>query len=250
MEPNINKMAVSEKYDRIGSTRCFGVEIETDRCDNYLSVNQDYWGTHYDMTCMAEEFVSAILNGNDGLAAIEDLLGFANKNDWRVGQTCGLHVHINVSSETVDSLKAIALAYQTSYFVWAQFIKSSRLDDTYCSAKEDSCAALSSVKSRNDWDHYAFSNTRYSWLNWQAFEKHGTCEVRCHEGTLDPSKVVNWVRAHTVFVSWAARTGFVGVRAALWGRTHSEKCTKLAEIWEDAGCGDLVAYYKEMTCAV
>jgi hypothetical protein len=84
---------------------------------------------------------------------------------------------------------------------------------------------------------------RYSWVNWNAYGKYGTCEVRSYQGTCDGLEVRNWIKAHTVFVDWAVRVGFNGVRAALWCRSDYEKCTSLERIWESVGHYDLVDFY-------
>ena len=201
------------------------------------------WTTHHDVTCQAEEIVSHIFNGNDGLAAVDELTALAEKNNWHCGYTCGYHLHIDLSSEEYDSLRSVALAYQTSYEAWSLCVDSARLNYSYCRHKENSCADIVQIRDYDGWCRYLRGAERYSWVNWEAYAKYNTCEIRIHQGTCDGEQVRNWIRAHTVFVEWAVRVGFNVVRAALWCRSDYEKCTCLERIWEDAGQYDLVDFY-------
>jgi hypothetical protein len=62
-------------------------------------------------------------------------------------------------------------------------------------------------------------NNRYKAVNFAAWYKHRTIEVRCHEGTTDPSEIIAWASIWTTFVDTAASIKFK--EAMKWPRTLS-----------------------------
>ncbi len=232
------------EYDEVGSPRRYGVELETSSCSGWDNYSHPAWGVKPDMTVEGMEFYSAILHGNDGLQAIDDLCGHADKQGWRVDYKCGFHLHIDLKGEDSDNLKAIAFAYHNTYDVWKHFAIPSRLRVDYCKPMKSILRDYLNCKHTDDWRRLGSNLTgRYYWVNWKAYTEHGSLEIRLLEGTLDAERVKNWVRAHTIFADWASRLGYGGVRAALWGRTPVEQFEAMREVWSNAGAYDLNEYY-------
>ncbi len=231
------------KYDEVGSPRHYGVELETSNCNGWDNYSHPAWGAKPDPTVLGMEFYSAILYGNDGLRAIDNLCEYANKHGWRVNSACGFHLHIDLKGEDSDGLKAIALAYHTTYDVWKHFAIPPRLLRDYCKPMESTLQDYLTCKHTDDWRKLATNlRGRYYWVNWKAYYDHGSLEIRLLEGTLDAERIKNWVRAHTTFVDWASRLGYLGVRAALWGRTPVEQFEAMRNVWSN-GAYDLNEYY-------
>ncbi len=239
-----------DEYDKVGSSRQYGVELETHECQDYDEFNHSAWSSKYEPSVSGLEFITKILHGNDGFVAIYDLCGFAAKHNWKINNRCGYHLHIDMRGESADSLKAIALAYHTTYKVWKDCVENHRHTENYCCPSHNELSEYHSLSDKNDWTHFTRYKSRYDWVNWNAYNLHGSLEIRLHEGTVDGKTVCNWVRAHTTFADWANNVGYTEVRRALWGRTPSEQLEVLQGVWVDAGCADLVEFYKnkELVC--
>ena len=231
----------SDSYDRVGSSRCFGVEIETSSCDDYTYLyNDDAWGAKNDCSISGKEFVSDILSGNDGLAEVARLCNFADRNGWDVDSRCGLHVHFDVSKESDENLKRIAGAYLATYSVWKEFVDSRRLNNIYCEASN---STFNEIEGWGAFSDFARCQPRYEWVNFAAYSKHKTFEIRLHHGSLDAQEICNWVRAHTVFADWAAKHSLADIKRTFGRLDATGKFHKLCAIWTAAGCADLVDYY-------
>ncbi len=242
-DPRRRSMNISDNYDKVGSPRKFGVELETDDCDDYEDLDGGWFGAKDDPTVGGKEFFSAILNGNNGMDAVDELTDFADNNRWSCCSSCGYHLHLDMSNESVEGLQGIALAYQLTYNVWTEFIKRGRINSSYCSGTYDGIDWIKGLGTCDAWRRRSYARGRYYWVNWAAYKRHNTLEVRMHEGTVDGRKVRNWIRAHTIFADWASNAGYDGVLDAFSGCTTQELYAKMSKIWEDAGCSDLAGFY-------
>jgi hypothetical protein len=220
----------------IGSTRCFGVELETDECEGYQDLEgSGAWGAKNDCTVEGKEFYSDILNGDDGLAAIEEWGRLAERNGWDAGSSAGYHLHLDMRNESDDSLYAIAYAYRKTQEVWWSFVEGHRHSDTYSHACRWGCADVDAAV-RDERSYYSFvgHGTRYNWCNLTAYGAHTTIEIRLHEGTCNGIEVANWVKAHTRFCDWASQLGYAGVKEALDGMDNDELFRLfMRDIWTD-----------------
>jgi hypothetical protein len=231
------------EYDRVGSPRCFGVEIETDRCNGHPSaLRGTVWGAKNDCTVNGKEFFSSILQGNAGLEAVDKIAAVARRYGWGVDDACGLHVHFDMRDESTDSMKAIGLAYLLSADVWEQFIEEERRHSTYCGPNN---ADISEMFGTTNFRYWAGSQSRYCWINFAAYYSHTTFEIRSHQGTLNGTEICNWIRAHAIFMDWAARTGWDKIRNQLLAADTAGRMDIIMGVWADAGHDDLVRYYKD-----
>jgi len=228
-------------------TRKFGVEIETSSCLNHSNYDSDgNWETKCDGSISGLEFASVILSGYAGLAAIRDICDYAEENDWAVDDACGLHVHFDMRSESDDSRKAIACAYLMTYDVWCRYVDYSRVGYTYCKSSNADCGQVHRTRY---FDDFADNQCRYEWINFAAYTKHRTFEVRLHEGTLDGRRICNWVKAHAVFIDWASSVGWAKVRNTFITMDSNEMAEFIAQLWCRAGCEDVAEYYQLYTYA-
>jgi hypothetical protein len=229
-----------DSYTRIGKRR-YGVEIETQQCKDYPTLAGAIpFDIKYDGSISGKEFASTILYGDAGLEAIENLCEFAKNHGWTVDARCGLHIHLDVSSEKTKELKAIALAYCLSYEFWLSLVHPDRASNMYCEPNRTDLPSIKAIKRFSD---FARKQCRYEYVNFAAYTKHKTFEVRLHHGSIDAKEICNWLRIHSVFMDWAASMSFTKVKNRLLGKTKEELHDYIMQICKDAGYDDLVEYY-------
>lgn len=234
-------------YVKIGK-RGFGVEIETDECDGYEDYDgQGAFGAKPDASVNGKEFYSDILSGDKGLSEIEKFCNFAERNGFVVDSSCGLHVHFDMRSENTDSMKAIACAMLPTYDVWKAFVDEARHYNHYCHA---SCASLSEVYGVEDFRSWGGRRRRYEWLNFVAYHEHKSLEVRLHHGSLDGREICNWVRGISLWMDWAASKGWKEVRDSLIYKDNAGRFELMCAVWQEAGCNDLVDWFKDKVVGV
>jgi len=226
----------------IGSIRCYGIELETDECDGYSELaDSGAWGAKDDCTVSGKEFYSDILDGDAGLHAIRDWAKLATKGQWQAGDCAGYHLHLDMRSESDDTLYAIAYAYRSLENVWLNFVQPARRSNSYCYSCRWNCRDIVEAAENTSFYSWACSSTRYNWCNVRAYTQHTTFEIRAHQGTCNEDEVINWVKANTRFADWAASKGFKGIRDLLDGLDDAEKFDLIArEAWQD---NELRAYY-------
>lgn len=218
-------------YDRIGSTRRFGIELEFDDLPNDALDIEDrtIFGAKEDGSVNGGEFISPILYGDDGLAECEDFCDLARLNEFQVGRNCGFHLHCDMPEEGVDSFKRVVLAYHYTYDFWKGTSDIGNNRRTYCEAHKFSANDIeTSGESQYDVKHWATSFSRYAWFNVDAYDKFGTVEIRVHEGTRKKADVVNWVIAHARFVDEVSDLTVGKITRLFGGRKRTS--TKFKEI--------------------
>lgn len=233
----------SGRVTETGSARCYGIELETDRCEGYSDLDgSGAWGAKNDPTVSGKEFYSDILNGDEGLDAVREWAELADRNRWYASSSAGYHLHIDMRNESDDQLYAIAYAYRATQEVWLKFVSRERSNGTY--SHRCSWDTLDIPVNADERSFYSWSRqtTRYMWFNTNAFSAHSTFEIRAHEGTCDGDAVINWVKAHTRFADWASSKGLDGVRKALDSLDDDALFDLIArEAWQDDELRDYYA---------
>lgn len=228
---------------KIGSARCYGIELETDECAGYSELDGSRaWGAKDDCTVSGKEFYSDILSGDEGLSAVRDWGEIARDYGWQAGVSAGYHLHIDLRSDSDDQCYAVAYAYRATEEIWLSFVARCRRIGTYSQRCLWTCAEVVEAASYKSYYSWCGHRTRYHWCNTNAFRDHSTVEIRAHQGTCDEIEVINWVMAHTRFVDWASTKGLDGVREALDGLADYEKFDLIArEAWQDDELRDYYA---------
>ena len=224
----------SNAFDETRSQRVFGVELETCDSPNGWDYSGDFTPKE-DGSVNGAEFVSPPIQGDKGLEMIRDFCEDADAHQWRVNRSCGYHLHVDVSTLSVEQLKSVCLAYHAFEPVWLSFVPASRRRNDYCRRLDDdfpSSVRRLSLRLR-DFSRWAGQRDRYRNFNVRAFAEHKSFEVRLHTGTLNNEKIGNWVKAHTRFVDYWASTPFA---PELFGATLDG----LAAIWKE---DDLADFY-------
>ena len=221
-------------YAKIGSTRKYGIELETSRCDSYRTLkNATPYGAKFDCSVTGMEFISPILYGDEGLAETEKFLEYAEENDWKCYNDCGYHLHIDVRDESTIQLRHIAYAYAMTYHAWRGLVSEFRAtDNSYCHAPRHTAGQ---IRNHSGSIVRFFDGTdRYTWLNLSAYDRHKTFEVRIHDGTLHAKTVTYWVMAHTRFVD-AVRDMTYNEIDAMFSGTPEENFAALCQVWDRRG---------------
>lgn len=228
----------SNSFNRVGSNRCFGLELEFNNAPGASSSSLTHFGCK-DEHCGCE-FWSAILKGDKGLESIENFVDFSVDNDWQVDDDCGYHLHLDMRDETFSSLISIAYAYRKTYHLWRRFVNNWRADNcSYCHQPRYTAEDIRSLVP-TEFERWAYRSQRFLFVNWQAYGDHTTMEVRLHQGTNDVHEVVNWVKAHIRFADWASNASLEDIDR-MFSDDVINDFESLAEIWNDP---DLTSFYR------
>ena len=210
-------------FDKVGSTRTFGVELETAECRYAERLEgKTSFGAKYDATCSGREFVSPILSGNEGLRVIRHFCDHAKRRGWVVDEGCGVHLHLGMQDEAEATVQRISVAYVHTYRTWLTLVAPDRAHNEYCCPPTVTPARLQSA---NDFMDYCSNVNRYQFINFAAYSRHTTLEIRGLEGTLDKNLITNWVIAHLAFADFAASSSYEEL-TRLFGGTE-------ADCWEN-----------------
>jgi Putative amidoligase enzyme len=106
--------------------------------------------------------------------------GELNRVKCYVNSSCGLHVHFDCRHLRAEDVLRIGKRVAHSVPALKQILPPSRQANRFCARD------INEFQGRNE--------DRYSFVNLQAFQRHGTIEIRGHGGTCDPVKIVNWIR--------------------------------------------------------
>lgn len=98
-----------------------------------------------------------------------------------VNKTCGLHVHFDCRHKTQRSVTTMGKRIARCIPALKQILPPSRQDNRFCEVD------INNASSRG-------RNSRYAFVNVQAYQRHKTLEVRGHSGTLNPVKIINWIK--------------------------------------------------------
>ncbi|MHC4117553.1 MAG: amidoligase family protein [Planctomycetota bacterium] len=191
-------------YGKIGSTRKYGVEIETASCEGWeeLSGNTRF-GAKDDCTVNGKEFDSPVLYGDEGLDAIRAFLSHGENNDWHADEDCGCHTHYDVRDLSYDQLCSVTYAYRKSVAVWKALVAEWRRHHDYSRPYEWTCADFKRAAARNSsYSHLLCDLERdsYEYVRFSAYSAHNTFENRMLEGTCDAELICNWIKLNCRFI--------------------------------------------------
>jgi len=176
--------------------RAFGIELETD-----IEVPcPSGWKMVHDGSVNGMEYILGPALGKDGYDRI--ISGTTSMSRKRlITQSCGFHLHMNardLSEKQVLEFVKFCYSYQNAFYA---IVPLSRLKSSYCSP-------LKSINT-DDLESYLYEDTehsylheckrdkyndaRYTWINAHSYYYRGTIENRLHSGTMNSTKVINWV---------------------------------------------------------
>jgi hypothetical protein len=239
--------------------RTFGVEIEgigisIERAKNALEAagfavstpgyshrTMRTWKVVYDGSVSGGfEAVSPVLRGEEGIAEVKRAASALEAAGARINKSCGLHVHFGANDLSVAAVKNVVARYAKYESAIDAFMAPSRRNNasTYCRSVVGRVASEIVNSNASTKERLAAAmDSRYHKVNLQSLTRHGTIEFRQHGGTVDGTKIENWIRFGLAFVEKSkvlAEGGSVTVRVS--GR-HPRPGTKRAKIAELARQG-------------
>lgn len=172
------------------------------------------WTAQYDSSIRASrgrkavEIVSPIMKGADGLRQIQQVCKFlTERHGARVNASTGLHVHVGFPNDDAEALKRlVTLTANFEKAIFASTGTKSRERGHFCG----------SVQRHGNVDVAAdrAGNYRYHLLNLTNLRRgrFGAVEFRAFAGTLNPEKIIGYVRLCVGIVERAQKAK----RATLW----------------------------------
>lgn len=163
-------------------------------CDSPRAQHEtaDTWKAVYDGSVSnGAEVVSPILNParlNEAHKVTQAL----KTAGARVDRATGFHVHIgmNAFNDRADIAK-FTLNYYAMHHAIAALVAPSRLNNRYCAVLNRDMAERQADYTAGG-STGAFNGNRYTSLNLESMHRHGTVEIRLHQGTLNGVKAIAW----------------------------------------------------------
>lgn len=161
--------------------------------------SRDYrvWNVEYDGSC-GWEVVSRILQGKEGLEEVADVLAQLEDSTQALGlrldYRTGTHVHLawKVDLRNLRRLLAMVTFFEPALY---SLVSPSRAENDYCAPLRSVFDEMDGLRTLEEWkealeDH----DMRYFTVNLRnVFGDTGTVEVRMHNGTQEPRKILVWM---------------------------------------------------------
>lgn len=157
---------------------------------------QDWKAVYDGSVSNGAEVVSPILNPAR-LNEAHKVTKALKDNGARVDRATGFHVHIGMNAfgdwgtGGEENIAKFILNYYAMHHAIAALVAPSRLNNRYCAVlNRDNAqrqAEFTAAQNRG-----AFNGNRYTSLNLESISRHGTVEIRLHQGTLNGVKAIAW----------------------------------------------------------
>lgn len=224
-------------YNRTVSKRKFGIELEyneTPYQDDWNRMRTDtMFGAKNDPSVDGGEFYSPPMYGDQGIEQIEKFCEIANTHNFECGHGAGYHLHLDMTNETVEALKKIALAYHYTKSMWMAMVSSSRSSESFCGSHAWSRGNIMNIDSLSGFTNFSRSLNRYTWSNWRAYTSHKTLEIRCHEATKSSVHVASWAIAHARFCDEVKECSVGRITRVFAQRSKNAKFRELRALLRD-----------------
>lgn len=173
----------------------------------YTHVTTQFWKIVPDSSVNGGfEVVSPILSGQTGLSEVEIVATALENAGATTDNTCGLHVHFSGSDLTANTIKNIFKRYRAHEDEIDAFMPKSRRRDnnTYCQSLYVMLPDRHMAKFLNLTtisEMAKMQPDRYFKVNLKSYQRHGTIEFRQHAGTVNATKILNWIRFLDQFIT-------------------------------------------------
>lgn len=172
--------------------------------EGYNHTTRSHWKIVSDSSVQGGfELVSPILHGEAGLTALATAATALDDAGATVNRSCGLHVHFDASTLTVENVRNIVTRYATYENQIDAFMPPSRRANSnlYCHSLQPVVGGVPFNQATSLQALAQAQGSRYYKVNLQSYLVHGTIEFRQHSGTVNAAKAVNWVRFLDAFIS-------------------------------------------------
>ena len=151
------------------------------------------------------EMVSVPMNGDAIVDGVKNLIDWSHTHEANVNRSCGLHVHFDSTDLSAREVSHVAIAYIHFEEMLKAMMPKSRQGSNWC---KDFPVPYRSMRSVEDEDRLIdlyydymdsepstdkYNDARYCGLNIHSRYYHGSIEFRLHSGTLNKTKILNWV---------------------------------------------------------
>lgn len=150
------------------------------------------------------EIVSPILKGTNGFDQIKKVCKVLNNVGCKVNKSCGLHVHHQAEDISKATIKKFFDSYKNNESLIDSIMPYSRRNDI--NGMIDSLKYIDFGEWSEIINDDGDGSNRYYKINYQSIVRHGTIEFRHHSGTLNPTKIINWIELTQVLL--LKSTGF------------------------------------------
>lgn len=203
---------IAEAFAFVSFNRRFGVEIEAHNisrtelatalraaginveAEGYNHNTRGYWKVVTDASLNGNntfELVSPILEGQAGLDELKTVCRVLKAKNAYINRSCGLHIHFDASQIGLTQMKNLTINYAHYEGLIDSLMPISRRNNYYCASlrpladRVDTATTIERIAS--------LQGTRYQKINFQAYTRQGSIEFRQHSGTIEFSKISNWM---------------------------------------------------------
>jgi hypothetical protein len=201
----------SDTFNKLNVRRLIGVELECVYPEPHgIISNPNSWRSTSDSSIQSDqgfnatELVSIPANGNALIGVIDEAIEWSNTWNADVNKSCGMHVHVNAVDTDWEDLRAIAMVVSHFERFIFQMMPPSRQNGRWAKKLDTDFDELKQTSSEEefveDWYRYEsisrskYNGARYRGLNLHARCYLGTIEFRYHSGTMNKTKIINWIK--------------------------------------------------------
>jgi hypothetical protein len=180
-----------------------GVSIQN---TGYSHTDVNYWKVLTDASLSGgycREIVSPAFATEAGFQEVYRVAATLTTMGVKVNNSCGFHCHLDASDLSPKQIARIVKFYQVYEEEIDKLHQRSRRGNnaTYCHSLSRVTLDENSVSSVHDITRAM--GTRYLKVNVEAYLRHGTIEFRQHGATVDPTKIIYWIKFCTRVVEYA-----------------------------------------------
>ncbi len=202
----------AETFDKLNVNRLVGLEAECMYPYTDSIRTPSNWATTYDGSISTGgeyegiELVSTPSSGDLLDSQVFDLVDWARSYDAVVNSSCGLHVHFDSTNLNARQVAHIGIVYSKYQHLLKDMMPPSRQGSRWCKDFSMGVNTLRNINTEEELveEYYEsmgcipstekYNDARYCGLNLHSRYFHGSLEFRLHSGTLNKTKIVNWIR--------------------------------------------------------
>lgn len=171
-----------------------GIELEVvDYGNTAYSFENSAWGQKGDgsLPSGGREYYSQPIYGDNITYQVEKITE-SMQRAATITRECGFHLHLDFSNARFSHLKRFYRFCRHVYpFFHSQFEE--RFNTSWCRPFHNRASGALQNKHVTSFLHGVSGNSRYHWINFDAWFRHGTVENRLHYGTKDKDEILTWV---------------------------------------------------------
>ena len=215
--------------DAVKLVKASGVNIQL---TGYTHDHTPYWKVLKDASLSGgycREIVSPAFTNERGYAEVNTVASTLVTMGVKVNNSCGFHCHLDVSDLTPKQIARIVKFYQVYETEIDKLHQSSRRGNARYTGtlNQDRYANFDPERINTMNDLTSLFYDRYVKVNVQAYLRHGTIEFRQHGATIDPVKIVNWIKFCTRIVEYAKSDNAIDASKPLFEALNLSEAEKL-----------------------